>query len=195
MISTFNRLFALLFGLALAAAAFIAVVNGVAVWGNSGFVWIPGRRWLAAFRSTPWSAPTVVVISAAVAAFGLVLLIIQTWPTRRRLVQYETDAPGEWVLLRRSAEAHLRRSLSVAGGGNGSLVKARLDARSSRWSLDLHTRAGAPARPTLESDAADRLAELHAPPFSRVRVRTIARAAAPPMSSAAPMSAVDSDAR
>ena len=69
----FNRLLLLVLGVALAAAGVLVVVEAVYAWTGSGFVGVPGRQWLATFKTTPWSAPIVIAISVAVAAAGLVL--------------------------------------------------------------------------------------------------------------------------
>jgi hypothetical protein len=174
MIRLLNRIFALLFGSALVAAAFVTLVNGILAWARGDFAWIPGREWLRAFRSTTWSAPMVIGVAAAVGTFGALLVVIETWPQRPRLLAYETRAAGDWRLTRRSAETHLERRLMADLPTAG--VKARLDAGASGWTLKISARAGASARPALESGARAQLVRLHAPPASRVRLR-IAKAA------------------
>ncbi len=49
-------------------------------WTNSGFLWIPGKQWLSAFKTTQWSAPIVVGVSIGVAVAGFLLFIIQVRP-------------------------------------------------------------------------------------------------------------------
>jgi hypothetical protein len=170
MIRLVNRILVLVLGAALAAAGLVVILEGVATWTNSGFVWIPGKQWLAAFKTTQWSAPIVVGISIGVAAAGFLLFVMQVRPQPKRVVPYRTDSDAQWLLLRRSTEAHLQRRLSAHVPT--SPIKARIKARSSRWSLIVHARAASTTRPILETAARSELASLHPPGTPRIRVRT-----------------------
>lgn len=174
MIRLFNRLVALIFGLALAAGGVLVIVEGIWTWTNSGFVWIPGDEWLLSFKTTPWSATEVIVISAMVAAFGLLLFLFEVRPQRKRVMAYRTDTGGEWLLLRRSTEGRLRRRLSQQVAPRS--IKARLKPRARRWSLKINARAAPSSRPVIETAARDELALLHAPQGSDVRVKTVGAA-------------------
>lgn len=170
MIRLVNRILAFVIGAAIAAAGLLVIIEGVATWTNSGFLWIPGKQWLSAFKTTQWSAPIVVGVSIGVAVAGFLLFVIEVRPQPKRVVPYRTDSDAEWLLLRRSTEGHLQRRLSAQVPT--SPIKARIKARSSRWSLIVRARAASTTRPILESAARSELEALHAPGSPRIRVRT-----------------------
>jgi hypothetical protein len=170
MIRLCNRILAFVIGTVLAAAGLLVILEAISTWANSGFVWIPGKQWLSAFKTTPWSAPIVVGISVGVAVAGFLLFVAQARPQPKRVLPYRTDTAAEWLLLRRSTEAHLQRRLSAQVPT--SPIKARIKARSSRWSLFVRARAASSTRPILEGAARSELASLHAPGSPRVRIRT-----------------------
>ena len=126
-------------------------------------------QWIATFRTTPWSAPIVIAISVAVAVVGLVLLLAELRPQRKRHAEFAT-ASGDWLLLRRSTEAHLQRRLTAQVPVD--VVKVRLVPRSLRWRLKVRARPASSTRPVLESTARDELGRLHAPAPSTVEVTT-----------------------
>ena len=128
-------------------------------WAGSGFVGLPGRQWLSTFETTPWSANIVVGISVAVAVVGLVLVVVEVRPQRKRHAEFATDS-GDWLLLRRSTEGHLQRRL--AAQVQTGAVKVRLSPRSTRWRLKVKARAASATRPVLRSAARDELGRLHA---------------------------------
>jgi hypothetical protein len=165
----FNRLFLLVLGVALVAAGVLVVVEAVYAWTGSGPVGAFVPQWLATFKTTPWSAPIVIAISAAVAAAGLVLLLVEVRPQRKRLAVFATDS-GDWLLLRRSTEGHLQRRLAAAVPVD--VAKVRLTPRSVRWRLKVRARAASSAKPVLHSAAQDELGRLRAPGSSTVEVAT-----------------------
>jgi hypothetical protein len=165
----FNRLFALVLGVALAAVAVLVVIEAIWAWTNSQFVWIPGHQWLASFKSTPWSATIVIAVSVAVAAAGLILVLVEVRPQRKRHAEFVT-ATGDWFLLRRSTEAHLQRRL--AAQVPTSPAKVRLEPRSLRWRLKVTARGASSTKPALQAAARDELRRLHAPGSSKVEVTT-----------------------
>lgn len=169
MIRLVNRLLALLIGLALAAGGALVIIEGIWTWTGSGFVWIPGGQWLSSFETTPWSAPAVIGISVAVAVVGLVLLLVEIRPQRHRVVPYPTTTGGDWLLLRRSTEAHLQRR--VAAQVPTTPIRARLKPGARAWSLKIKARAARSTAPELERVARAELEALHAPDASRVRVK------------------------
>ena len=128
----FNRLLVLVLGVALAAAGVLVVVEAIWAWTGSGFVGFSGRQWLVSFRTTPWSAPIVIAISVAVAVVGLVLVVVELRPQRKRHAVFASES-GEWLLLRRSTEGHLQRRLTAQVPVD--VVKVRLVPRSLRWRL------------------------------------------------------------
>jgi hypothetical protein len=154
---------------ALAAAAVLVVIEAVWAWTGSGFVWVPGRRWLTSFKTTPWSATIVIAVSVAVAAAGLILVLVEVRPQRKRHAEFATDG-GDWLLLRRSTEAHLERRLATQV--RTSPVKVRLRPRSLRWRLKVTARAASSTKPALQTAARDELRRLHAPGASKVEVTT-----------------------
>jgi hypothetical protein len=163
-----NRLLAFVLGAALFAAGALVVIEAIWTWTGSGFVWIPGRQWLSSFKTTAWSNHQVVLISVGVAGLGLLLLIGEIRPQRRRVARFETER-GSWLLLRRSTEAHLSRRLQTAVPT--SPVRARLDPKLQRWHVRIVARAAASTRPQLEEAARNELGRLHAP-RTRLHVKT-----------------------
>jgi hypothetical protein len=164
----FNRLFAFLFGVALAGAGVVVVVEAVSIGTNSGFVWIPGASWLSSFERTAWSSTLVIGVSAAVAFVCLILLIAELRPRRKRFAPFSTDT-GTWVLLRRSTEIHLQRRLSPAVESNP--VKVRLTATDRRWRVKIVARSAVSTKAVLETTVAAELRRLHSPD-GRVSIRT-----------------------
>jgi hypothetical protein len=165
----FNRLFLLVVGVALALAGVLVVIEAVSAWAGSGFVGAPVGQWLSTFKATPWSAPIVIAISAAVAVAGFILLLAEVRPQRKRHAEFATSS-GHWLLLRRSTEGHLQRRLRAAVPVD--VVKVRLSPRSLRWRLKVRARAAPSAKPDLQSAAREELGRLHAPGSSTVQVAT-----------------------
>jgi hypothetical protein len=167
----FNRLFAFILGAAILAGGLLVMLEAIWAWTGSGFVWIPGREWLKAFKTTEWSDNLVIAISIGVAIVGLLLLVVELRPQRRRLARFDTDR-DTWLLLRRSTEAYLDRRLATAVPT--SPIRTRLNPRR-RWRLKVTARAAAWTRPTLEAAAKTELERLHAP-GARVQVNTTGKA-------------------
>ena len=145
------------------------MVEAIWAWTGSGFVGAPVGQCLATFKATPWSATIVVAISVAVAAVGLILLLAELRPQRKRHAEFATGN-GHWLLLRRSAEGHLQRRLATQVPADA--VKVRLMPRSPRWRLKVTARAASASKPALQSAARDELGRLHAPGSSTVEVST-----------------------
>jgi hypothetical protein len=164
----FNRLFLLVLGVGLAAGGVLVVVEASWAWAGSWLAWAPGQ-WLSTFKATPWSATIVVAISIAVAVVGLVLVLAELRPQRKRHASFATDS-GDWLLLRRSTEAHLQRRLAAQVPADG--VKVRLMPRTLRWRLKVRAQAASATKPALRSAARDELGRLHAPGSSTVEVTT-----------------------
>ena len=165
----FDRLSLLVLGVALAAAGVLVVIEAAWAWAGSGPVGAPVGKWLATFKTTPWSAPIVIAISVAVADAGLVLVVLEVRPQRKRHAVFATGS-GEWLLLRRSAEGHLQRRLAAAVPVD--VAKVHLAPRSLRWRLKVRARAAPSTKPVLQSAARDELGPLHAPGPSTVEVAT-----------------------
>jgi hypothetical protein len=166
-----NRLLALVLGAAILAGGLLVMLEAIWAWTGSGFVWIPEQQWLRAFKTTEWSDPLVIAVSIGVALVGLILLVAQLRPQRRRLAAFETDHDS-WWLLRRSAESHLERCLEAVVPT--SPIKTRLDPKR-RWQLKVTARAATSTRPTLEAAARAELERLRAPD-ARVQIKTTGKA-------------------
>jgi hypothetical protein len=173
MMAIFNRLLAFVLGAAMIAGGLLVALEAIWAWTGSGFVWIPGREWLSSFETTPWSKNLVVVISVAVGLVGLILLLSEVRPQRRRVARFATER-GTWLLSRRSTEAHLSRRLEARV--SVSPIKTRLNPRGG-WRLKVHARAARSTRPTIEAAAMGELRRLHAS-GARVQVKTTGKAGA-----------------
>lgn len=170
MITVFNRVLLAVIGLILVAGGALVIIEAIWSWTGNGFVWIPGDTWLASFEHTAWSDPAAIAINVGVGVLGLLLFIAEVIPRRPRVVPFPTDKQGEWMLLRRSAEAHLQRRL--AAEVPTSPIRARLRTGPRRWTLRIRARAAASTKPALERSGQAELAALRAPDASRVRVAT-----------------------
>jgi hypothetical protein len=162
-----NRLLALILGAAILAGGLLVMLEAIWAWTGSGFVWIPGQQWLRSFKTTEWSHNLVIAVSIGVALIGLILLVAELRPQRRRLAPFETDHDS-WWLLRRSTESSLDRRLETVVPT--SPIRTRLDTKG-RWRLKVTARAAASTRPTLEAAARTELERLHAPK-TKVQVKT-----------------------
>lgn len=166
----FNRLLGLLAGLALAGAGGFTVVEVILAAFHKGFVVVPGRAWLRALRTTPWTAPDAKIVVIAVAAVGLILVLAEIRPWRRRRARLAASpGPGDWWVLRRSAEAHLRRTLMAETAA--SRPRLRLVPRRRRWRARIVTVAPAQFRQEIRDAAQQEMERLGAPPGSVVKVK------------------------
>jgi hypothetical protein len=166
----FNRFLALILGAAILAGGLLVMLEAIWAWTGSGFVWIPGHEWLRSFKTTEWSDNLVIAISIGVAIIGLILLLAEVRPRRRRLAPFGTDHDS-WWLLRRSTEGYLDRRLETAVPT--SPIKTRLNPKG-RWRLKVTARAAVSTRPALEAAARTEMERLHAPK-ARVQVKTTGR--------------------
>ena len=147
----FNRLFVFVIAVALAGLGFIVAVE--AVWTGLGYrvLWFPGNDWLSTLRTTSWSTRSVEVGAAAAALTGLVLVILEVRPWRRRLVPTHIDNEDTWLLNRRSTERLVHRQLQRQVPT--APITARLRIGVLRWSSTLRAHAPASTRPVLETAA------------------------------------------
>ena len=166
-----NRLLALVLGAAILAGGLLVMLEAIWAWTGSGFVWIPEQQWLHAFKTTEWSKNLVIAISVGVALVGLILLLAELRPQRKRLAPFETDHDS-WFLLRRSAEGYLDRRLEATVPTTP--IKTRLNPKG-RWRVKVSAKAASSTRPALEAAAKAELERLHAP-AARVQVRTTGKA-------------------
>lgn len=177
MIRVVDRVLLTVIGLLLVAGGVLVIIEAIWAWTNNGFVWIPGERWLHAFKTTTWSDPATIAISVAAGALGLLLLAWAVWPRRARSAAFPTEKAGQWSLLRRSTEGHLQRRL--AAQVPVSPIKARLNPKPGSWTLKVKARAATSTRPALEQSARAELAALKAPSGCRVQVATTGAATGP----------------
>lgn len=177
MIRVFNRIMLFVIGAALLGGGVLVIIEAISTWTNSGFVWIPGDQWLHSFETTAWSAPIVIAVSGVVGGAGLLLALGELKPQRKRVADYQTDDGITWLLLRRSAEAHLGRRLSKQVPV--SPVRARLKPGSVWWKLTVTAKAATSTRAQLEDAAQAELDVLHAPERRRIKIRTTGATATP----------------
>ena len=166
----FNRLAVLVVGLALVAAGGLIIVEVIWTGVGSGFVWIPGRRWLNTAQVTSRSDVAVVWVSVAVGVAAAVLCVAEIRPWRRRLVQVDPGDGHHWWVFRRSAERHLARQIGATVPWGA--VRARLDERAGRWTLKVRVRASRDSGPDLKLVGERELGRLAAPAQSLVIVST-----------------------
>ena len=165
----FNRVLAMAMGVTVATAGVVVILEAIWTWTNSGFLWIPGDEWLNSFKTTSWSAPIVIAASTAVAAAGLALVAAEVRPQRKRHAPFSTDQ-GNWLLLRRSTEAHVQRRLATQVPV--SPIRVRLKPRALHWRLKVKARAASTSEPALRDAAQAELIRLHAPSASKIDVTT-----------------------
>ncbi len=115
---------AVLFGAGgLAAAGIIAALVG------SSLGFLPSQAVTALVRQTSWSSPIFLAVSAAVAAVGVVMIMIATVPGRPRLVALATHAPH---LVAGATRASVRRVLARAATEVDGVADARVKLRRRR---------------------------------------------------------------
>jgi hypothetical protein len=170
MTTVFNRTLLTVLGLVMIAGGALVIIEAIWTWTGNGFVWIPGDSWLSSFKNTAWSDPTTIAISVGVGVLGVLLFLAEVLPRRPRVIPFRTDNVGEWILARRSTEAHLARRL--AAQVPTSPIRTRLNPKPRRWTLRVKARAAASTKPVLEQAAQTELAALRAPSGSRVRIDT-----------------------
>lgn len=140
MITVFNRTLLAVVGLVLVAGGALVIIEAIWAWTGNGFVWIPGDSWLSSFKHTAWSDPATIAISVGVGTLGLVLFLAEVIPRRPRVVPFPTENVGEWILVRRSTEAHLARRL--AAQVPTSPIRTRLNPKPRRWTLRIKAHRG-----------------------------------------------------
>jgi hypothetical protein len=106
-----NRVLALIVGVAVIALA--VVVTTEVVRSNLGLPrwFLPYQSLGALLTELTWDSDAVKLICAAVAVIGLVLVIAQLWPRRRRFLQLSGAADGIDPVLPRSS---LRKAIDSA---------------------------------------------------------------------------------
>lgn len=163
-----NRLVVLVVGAALAAVGVVAIVEAVATGVGAGFVWFPGQAWLRTLETTSWANPTVLIVAIIVGVVGLLLLVIQLAPRRRRTAPVSA-APGRWHLARRSGERHLERLLAEEPSTSG--VKVHLRPHHHTWTVAVRLRSGRAQPDALRQRVSDELGRLGAPGSPRIKIK------------------------
>ncbi len=126
-----SRLIALAVSLALVAGGvLVAVEIVVAELGWEPWV-VPHDQWYEEARENAWSSPSVLVLFLAMAAVGLVLLVLQVTKRRPRALLLEPRQDGYPVAVgRRGLERSLVRSITRVDGV--ATAKVRLSERRAR---------------------------------------------------------------
>ena len=184
-----NRLGAFLLGLALLGLGGFTIVECVAVGFFGRILWIPGRAWLRTLRTSPWSAKVVIAAAAAAALVGLIGLLLELAPRRRRTLPVQAprraEGTGEmgwlshirWEVDRRSLEGALTSSLT--GRLPGARYVARIRGRGRPLELLVAARAPRVSSDDVAAAAVEQLARLtgHERVDVSVRVRKPTRIA------------------
>jgi hypothetical protein len=102
-----NRLLALVVGLALAAAAAVAIIEMVtALTGNAAIV--PRERWASVLAELRWDDPTLVAAATGLVLAGLVLLGVELTPARPRQFALRGSIDAAASIDRRGLQERLR---------------------------------------------------------------------------------------
>ncbi|MGH9060465.1 MAG: hypothetical protein ACRDZY_13265 [Acidimicrobiales bacterium] len=165
-----NRVAGLILGLALVGAGGFCAFEVVLAATGHRFLVVPGRAWLDALRTTPWSAPTAILIVAVIAAVGVVVLVAELVPRRRPRLELPASRPGaRWWVWRRSAESLVRRQ--VEAETPATRVRLHLVPRRRSWRAKVRSVAGAQTAPAIAESAEAALGRLGAPDAVRIRVK------------------------
>jgi Family of unknown function (DUF6286) len=172
-----DRLVALILGVALAAAGVLAGIETMLlVLGQPALV-IPRRTWAHQLSTLRWDDPTLGGVAAAVAAVGVVLLLLQVAPRRPVRVLLSSGAPaGTWVSRRSLAS---RGEWEILRIPQVDAARVRLGRRRLRAKVRL-----APGTPVQDGrqlvDQAVKTTLDQWPPQDHVRVTIRARSSAEP---------------
>jgi hypothetical protein len=138
--------------------------------GGTGHLLIPYEPVAAFVRSNAWSSPAVLIIGAALALLGVVLLVAELKPRRPGLLVLESGHPDVTAALPR---ASIARVVEHATSDLPGVDHVRAKARDNKVTLTAHTplaRAGdLPAQ--VESAAARALTDLRLRRTPTVTVR------------------------
>lgn len=108
---TLNRLLALVAGLALAAAAFVAIVEMVGALTGSGDVLVPRQQWATALRQLQWDDPVLIAVAIATIVVGLALLTVALFPSRPEQLPLRGHDDAAASIDRRGLQERLRRAV------------------------------------------------------------------------------------
>ncbi len=126
-----SRLIALAVSLALVVGGvLVAVEIVIAELGGEPWV-VPYDQWYEEARGNAWSAPSVRALFVAIAAVGLVLLVLQVTKRRPRALPMERRQGGHSVAVgRRNLERSLVRSITRVDGVATAKARVRVDRAS-----------------------------------------------------------------
>jgi hypothetical protein len=166
-----NRLLAVVLGLALLAGGLLlAAEAGLAAAGRRPWL-VRFDTWLTPLRQTTLGDPIVPTIALAVAALGLLLLIVQVrpWAPRLLAIRRRTGVePVHWSVYRRSVEREVCAAVDTVAGVTETT--ARLRGKRSRWRLTVSPRGRADSRTQVRDVVAGQLDRIAAPLPVKLRV-------------------------
>lgn len=168
---TFDRILALLLGLAGLALGILVIAEVIAAALGRPAVLLPYSPVATFLREQSWSAGVVLAISAVLLGLGLLLLIAELRPRRRTHLVLQSDEPQVTATLPiRSVARVLEDAALHTGGIHGA--RARVRRRRARLRLDVAVREGAAIADLAEANARSALADLHLRNAPRLAVRT-----------------------
>lgn len=164
-----NRLLSLLLGLAFLVGGLLVAAEAVAALLGRGPLLIPARDWAAAARQLRVDQLEVRVGSAALAALGLLLLVLELrrWPARR--LPLASGQRQAWWLLRRPVEQYL--SATVTQTTDARRVRGRVRRRRNRMLVRLDADAVSATRTAITQHAESTLQRLFGDEQAHLRVR------------------------
>lgn len=105
-----NRVLALVFGLAIAAAAVIAAVEVALLQAGREAWFVPRRSWHEDLRRLQWDDTGLIITSGVLLVVGVVVLLLQLVPRLPRRLPIHAEQPTREVSVsRRALEGHLTR--------------------------------------------------------------------------------------
>lgn len=108
-----NRLLAMILALALVAAAVVVGIESVARYTGNEAVLLPLETWSTTLEQTSWDTDAWLVAAVAAVALGVITMIAQILPRRRRTVARKDDSQTRTVTYSRSGVADRLRDVAI----------------------------------------------------------------------------------
>lgn len=168
---TFDRILALLLGLAGLTFGVLVIIEVVAAALGRPAVILPYSTVASWLRERPWSAGFVILIAAVLLAVGLLLLIAELKPRRRKHLVLESRDPQVTTTLPTRSVARVLEDAALHTAG---IHQAHATVRRRRARLRLHVavRDTTQIAEQAEGNARSALADLHLRHAPRLAVRT-----------------------